>query len=98
MIFSTNLNVTIMKAQTVIIGALAGLAAGALIGILFAPDKGTEIRSKIGKKSGEYMDSVKKGFNSFVDGFTEKVNEVRDDVADVSRKNAPKREMNTSAG
>jgi gas vesicle protein len=98
MIFSTNLNVTIMKAQTVIIGALAGLAAGALIGILFAPDKGTEIRSKIGKKSGEYMDSVKKGFNSFVDGFAEKVNEVRDDVADVSRKNAPKREMNTSAG
>jgi gas vesicle protein len=86
-----------MKAQTVVIGALAGLAAGALIGVLFAPDKGTAIRGKIGKRSGEYMDSVKKGFNSFVDGFTEKFSEVRDDVADVARKNAPKREMNTSA-
>lgn len=86
-----------MKAQSIIIGALAGLAAGALIGILFAPDKGSEIRSKIGKKGGEYMDSVKKGFNSFVDGFAERFSETTDEVADVARKNASKREMNTSA-
>jgi gas vesicle protein len=85
-----------MKAQTVIIGALAGLAAGALIGVLFAPDKGTEIRSKIGKKSGEYVDAVKKGFNSFVDGFAERFSEAKDEAADITKK--AKREMQTSAG
>jgi gas vesicle protein len=85
-----------MKAQTVIIGALAGLAAGALIGVLFAPDKGSEIRGKIGKKSGEYVDAVKKGFNSFVDGFAERFSEAKDEAADISKK--AKREMQTSAG
>ena len=88
-----------MKGQSIIIGAVAGLAAGALIGILFAPYKGTEVRSAIGKKSGEYLDSVKKGFNSFVDGFTERFKEAKDDVSDVARKTASnvKRETQPSA-
>jgi gas vesicle protein len=77
-----------MKGQSIIIGAVAGLAAGALIGILFAPDKGTEVRHAISKKSGEYLDSVKKGFNSFVDGFTGRFAEAKDEVSDAARKTA----------
>ena len=75
--------------KSIIIGAIAGLAAGALIGILFAPDKGTEVRNTISKKSGEYLDSVKRGFNSFVDGFTERFNEAKDEVSDMAKKHAP---------
>ena len=82
-----------MKGQSIIIGAVAGLAAGALIAILFAPDKGTEVRSVIGKKSGEYLDSVKKGFNSFVDGFSDRIHDAKDEVSDIAKKHnqgAPK--------
>ena len=36
-----------MSKTNVVIGVLAGVAVGALIGILFAPDKGSETRRKI---------------------------------------------------
>ena len=36
-----------MKSGKLVLGVLAGLATGAILGILFAPDKGTKTRSKI---------------------------------------------------
>lgn len=50
------------------VGFLAGAAVGALAGILFAPDSGSNTRKKISSKSGEIKDSVKNSFNEFVDG------------------------------
>jgi gas vesicle protein len=63
-----------MNSGKIIIGALAGLAAGALIGVLFAPDKGSESRGKIVKKGEDYLDSVKKKFNSLLDSISGKYN------------------------
>ena len=48
-----------MNKINVAIGAVAGVAAGALVGVFFAPDKGTETRKKISTKSKEAADSVK---------------------------------------
>ena len=48
-----------MSRGKIILGILAGTAAGALIGILFAPDKGTETRKKIVHKGEEYIDDLK---------------------------------------
>ena len=47
-----------MKNKNLLLGILGGLAIGAVVGILFAPDKGTETRKKIAKKG---KDLAKKG-------------------------------------
>jgi gas vesicle protein len=72
-----------MNSGKIVIGALAGLAAGALIGVLFAPDKGSEIRSKIAKKGEDYLDSIKDKFNSMFDSIAGKFDGGKVEVSDV---------------
>jgi len=64
---SKQLKFEAMSSGKVLLGVLAGLAAGALIGILFAPDKGSETRKKIVKKGEEYADEIKEKINSLLD-------------------------------
>ena len=61
-----NLKSAIMERGKIILGVLAGVAAGALIGILFAPDKGTEMRKKIVHKGEEYVDNLKEKVNDIL--------------------------------
>lgn len=49
-----------MKSGKVALGVLAGLAAGAVLGILFAPDKGVKTRKKISGGAKDIKDKVKK--------------------------------------
>jgi gas vesicle protein len=55
----------------------AGIAAGAVLGILFAPDKGTETRKKIADQGKKIADGVK---DKFIKG-KEKLNEFKEDIA-----------------
>jgi gas vesicle protein len=48
-----------MSRGKIVLGALAGAAAGTLIGILFAPDKGSATRKKIANKGEEYVHNLK---------------------------------------
>ena len=52
-----------------LIGALLlGAAVGGALGILLAPDKGSETRKKILAKSDDLTDSLKEKFQEFLDG------------------------------
>ena len=68
-----------MKAGKVVLGVLAGLAAGAALGILFAPDKGTSTRKKFSKKAQKYADEVRDKSNEFADSVAEKFQHVKDE-------------------
>ena len=43
-----------MKNSDVVVGILGGLAVGAILGILFAPDKGSNTRRKIAEKGTDF--------------------------------------------
>lgn len=66
-----------MSSGKVLLGVLAGAAAGALIGILFAPDKGSETRRKIAEKGEDYVDGMKEKFNGLIDDLTKKMDGVQ---------------------
>lgn len=66
-----------MSKVNVVIGALAGVAVGALLGVLFAPDQGKETRRKISKKSKESAESLKGKFNDFVDNISEHLHKTK---------------------
>jgi len=69
-----------MNGGKVILGLLAGIAAGALLGVLFAPDKGTETRRKITKRSKDFVDEVKNKYDDFVKGVNEKIDSVKQEA------------------
>ncbi|MBY0243856.1 MAG: YtxH domain-containing protein [Sphingobacteriaceae bacterium] len=49
-----------MKDNTKVITALlVGVAAGAILGVLFAPDKGSETREKLGRNLKDLGDNLK---------------------------------------
>jgi gas vesicle protein len=73
-----------MSKVNVVIGALAGIAVGALLGVLFAPEKGTETRKKITKKSKDTTESLKNKFNEFVDNISEHFEKAKSDTAEMT--------------
>lgn len=66
-----------MSSGKLLLGVLAGVAAGALIGILFAPDKGTETRRKIVEKGEDYVDGMKEKMNGLIDDLTKRMDSTK---------------------
>lgn len=50
-----------MKTSRALLGVVAGLAAGAALGILFAPDKGERTQRKIRRRAEDLMDEMEDG-------------------------------------
>ena len=71
-----------MKADKIILGVLGGVAVGALLGVLFAPDKGTETRKKIAEKGNEIKDQVA----DLIDVVASRLESSADDIDDYVEK------------
>ena len=65
---------------------LTGLAIGIAIGVLIAPEKGTETRRKLSAKGKELKDQ----FNDFVDSMAEKIESLRGESEDFMDEPAPR--------
>ena len=71
---------------------LAGFAAGVLVGVLFAPDKGATTRKKIADTGSDLKDK----FNDFVDNLMDKADDLKEEAGDFADK--AKSQFNTSTG
>ena len=61
-----------MSTGKVLLGVLAGVTAGALIGVLFAPDKGCETRKKVTQKGKDLVTDLEGTLKNFLAEVTEK--------------------------
>ena len=65
---------------------LTGFLAGVVVGILFAPDKGSETRRKITQKGKDLKDR----FNDFVDSISDEFHSAKEDVEETVQKGKQK--------
>lgn len=61
-----------MNSGKILLGVLAGVAVGALAGILFAPEKGSVTRKNIMNKGEDVLDELKDKFDELVATVSEK--------------------------
>ena len=73
-----------MKTNNALLGVVAGLAAGAVIGILLAPEKGSKTRKKIADKAENLTSDLKDGINSTLSTLEKKYNELSSKYTNLS--------------
>ncbi len=60
-----------------VLSVLAGLAAGAALGILFAPDKGSRTRRKLANRANEYTDELSDQLSDIGEGLNSKLGNLK---------------------
>lgn len=72
----------------IIVGLLAGFAAGAITGVLLAPKKGSVTRRFLIKKGEAYSENIRDRFNNLVEDINDTIERIRDEVDDFTKKSA----------
>ncbi|HBG71587.1 MAG: hypothetical protein A2W93_08095 [Bacteroidetes bacterium GWF2_43_63] len=68
-----------METGKVILGVVAGIAVGALIGILVAPQKGEKTRGQIADKGNDLVDAIQEKLTAMFEGISKKLSVVEDE-------------------
>ncbi len=78
-----------MKNSNVLLGILGGVAAGAITGVLLAPDKGSMTRKKIKRKASTIKSDLQTEFDEFLEkmeGKYEQLAEKAEDIKEAAKK------------
>jgi gas vesicle protein len=75
-----------MSTGKVVLGTMAGIAIGAIAGILLAPKKGSKTRKQIIDKGDDYVNKIKSKFDDFVESLTEKFESAKKEVENLTEK------------
>lgn len=73
-----------MNTGKVVLGVVGGVAAGALLGVLFAPDKGSKTRKKILDTGKDYVDDWKDKLDGLLHSATNKYENFVADAKDAA--------------
>lgn len=71
-----------MNKGSILVGLLAGVAAGAILGVLLAPESGNDTRKKITQKGNDYMDDLLSGLDELVGNVKQKAENIKEEVAE----------------
>jgi gas vesicle protein len=72
-----------MSSGKVLLGIVAGAAAGAIVGMLIAPTKGSATRKKLARKGTEYAEDAKETINKYVDTLADEYETVKEGARDL---------------
>lgn len=86
-----------MKTNQAFIRTLGAVAAGITLGVLFAPDKGSNTRKKIIQKSTSATDDLKKRLKNITNPVSGKYNSLNEELTENSKLENIKK-MNKSLG
>ncbi len=87
-----------METGKVLLGALAGVAIGAIVGVLMAPDKGSETRRKLAQKGSDLTGGLKEKYSGLKDKYNTMVDDVTDKLESFTGKGSEEMAQNGQAG
>jgi len=79
-----------MNSSKIVFGVLGGIAAGAIAGILLAPDKGSKTRKKILSNGKDFADDMKGKLEDLYENATDKYDTLLQDAKGLVSKNEVK--------